>query len=169
MERLPPLAAEAADPSRRGRQRERHHEHQRREADGDVGPLVDILANRGNQVAQRAPRHDTVGEIDQAGEPIGNEVGREVERAVEEGEEADHPAEPNDDVPTGEPPQRRDRKRRAEEPERPHAGFIGHVAERIRAERARQQSPEEPRGGNESRRKGDRFQNESDDVGGRHR
>ena len=47
-------------------------------------------------------------------------------------------------VPAGEPAQRRDRERDADEPERPDAGFVGEIAERIGAEVAGERRPDQP-------------------------
>ena len=67
-----------------------------------------------------------------AGKAIGDDVGQEVQRAVEEREEPRHAAETDDGVPAGQPPQRRQRERDADEPERPDAGLVGEIAERVR-------------------------------------
>ena len=58
----------------------------------------------------------------------------EVERRVEEREQAEHPAVLNDDVPAGEPPERRDRERQQQELERPAAGLELNGLGGIRAE-----------------------------------
>ena len=48
-------------------------------------------------------------------------------------------------VPAGQPPQRRQRQRDAEEPERPDAGLVGEIAERVRAEISGEPGPHQPR------------------------
>ena len=49
-------------------------------------------------------------------------------------------------VPAGQPPQRRDRERDAEEPERPDPGLVGEIGERIGAQVTGVDRPDQPGG-----------------------
>ena len=82
--------------------------------------------------------------IIEPGGAIRDEVNEEVHGAVEEREQPEHPPEADRAVPAGEPPERRDRERDAEKPQRPDAGLVGDVLERVRAEIAGGDGPDEP-------------------------
>ena len=124
------------------------------------------MPDRHRQVAHGAPRDDAVREVE-AGKPIEDDIREQVEGAVEKREEADHPPEPDDGVPPGETAQRRHRQRDAQKPQRPDAGLVGDVAERVRAEMAGQRSPQEPRRRDQTGQK-DRNLQCSDAVGHGH-
>jgi hypothetical protein len=72
------------------------------------------------------------------------DVGEKMQRAVEEGEQAGHAPESDRLIPAADSAQRRDRERDADEAQRPDAGLVGEVAERVRAEIAGQDRPHEP-------------------------
>ena len=77
-----------------------------------------------------------------------------MEGAVKERVQARHATECDDSVPTADPPERSDRERDAEEPQRPHTGFIGEIAEGIDAERTGVRSPSQPNGWSQRCQKG---------------
>ncbi len=163
MQQVPAPAAKPPDHAGRGRDRQRQHGDERREADGDERPLVDVLPHRFREIAHRRPGDDAVGKIE-TGEPIGDHVGQKMQRAVEEREQANHPAETDRTGPSGEPPQRCDRERDAEKTQRPDAGFVGEIAERIRAQVAGDRRPDEPGHRPEAREKHKRLQHESNNA-----
>ena len=78
---------------------------------------------------------DDVGEDELEGEPlIEDDVGEQVQRRVEEREQPEHAAVLNDPLPAGEPPERRDRQRDEQPPQRPDAGRERDVLDGIGAE-----------------------------------
>ena len=76
-----------------------------------------------------------------------------MQRAVKERIQPRHATEFDQSVPAADPPERRDRKRDAEEAKRPNAGFVGEIAERIGTERAGERGPSEPSGRSQRRQK----------------
>jgi hypothetical protein len=81
--------------------------------------------------------------------------------AVEEREETSHAAELDQRVPAGQLAQRRDRERDAQEPERPDAGFVGEVGERVGAEIAGGAGPNQINEGPKRRQEDDRLEPKS--------
>ena len=108
-------------------------------------------------------REHPVGEIEPR-EPVGDHVGQEMQRAVEEGKEPGHPPEADRRIPAGELPQRRDRERDADEAQRPDAGFVGEIAQRVGAEISRQRRPDEPAERPEAREKHDGLEDPANDT-----
>jgi hypothetical protein len=164
VQHLPPAAAQPPDHPCCRRDRERHHQHERGEPDRDERTLVDVAADRHQQVPRGRPRHDAVGERDEPREAVQDHVGQEVEHAVEEGVEPQHATEPDELVPAGQPPQRRDGERDGEKPQRPDPGLVGDVAERVGAEVARQGGPRQVDRRAQAGQEDDRFENEADDI-----
>ena len=82
----------------------------------------------------RAPRHEAVREIE-AGKAIGDQIGQKVQRPVEEREQPDHAPEPRS-MPF-QPVIRRTGVMASvidDEPQRPDAGVVGDLGERVGAE-----------------------------------
>ena len=83
-----------------------------------------------------------------------------MQRPVEEGEESRHPAESNQAIPTRDAAQRCECQRGAQEPQRPDAGFVGEIGERIGAEMSGQRGPHQPRERPERCEENERLENE---------
>ena len=97
------------------------------------GPLGDVLPDRRHQIDERAPGDEPIGKIE-AREAIADEIGEEVQRRVEEREQPEHPAEANHRIPAAEPANGRDGEGNDDEAERPDAGLVGDLDERIGGE-----------------------------------
>ena len=89
---------------------------------------------------------------------VADEVRREVQHRVEKREQAEHPPVTDDDVPAREPANWRDGERNDDEAERPDAGLVGNLDERIGGEVAVVAPPHEMRKGDERGCKDDGLQ-----------
>ena len=69
------------------------------------GRLRYIRQSRIRESAHRLPRDETGGKI-KTGQTVRNEIGQEMQGSVEEGEEAEHPPEPDHTIPAGHSPER---------------------------------------------------------------
>ena len=93
------------------------------------------------------------------------DVGQEVERAVEEREQARHAPEPDHVVPAGDASERRHRERDADEPQRPDAGLVRDIAERIGAEVPGERRPDESSRRAQAGEEDDWLDDQTDDAG----
>ena len=107
MEHLPALAAETANPARRGSERQRNQQHESRETHGDERALGDVLPH--------------AGEIERL---VGSEIGEEVQANVKKGEQAEHAAETDQFGKVEEFAKRRDAESEDQKAQRPIAGGV---------------------------------------------
>jgi len=126
MKRLPTLAAEAAYPTFRGRERKRNQKNEAEKAHGDEGPFRNILPHAG-----------------QIEGLIGSDVREEVKTNVGESKETKHAAKANQVRKLEELAQGRDQKRDKQQSQRPIAGEMLDEFDGIRRELALVRAPAE--------------------------
>src|SRR5690348_1973383 len=124
VEHLPAAAAEAANPSGGGSERERNQQDEAEKADGDERTLVNVLPH-GVEIERL----------------IGAEIGEEVQAHVEKREEAEHAAEANEFRKIERFAKRRDAERKYEEEQSPIAGGVLQRLDRIGTEIAAKSAP----------------------------
>jgi len=117
VQRLPALAAQAANPTSGGGQRKGDQQYEAEEPHGDKGPLGHILPH--------------AAEIESLVRP---NVGEEVQANVEESEQAEHAAEANEVGKLQELAERRDGEGDEQEAQRPITGEVLDEFDRIGGE-----------------------------------
>jgi len=128
-----PAPAQAADPAARRRDGERDEQDERRESHRDVRPLGHVLQH----VPQRVALEEQA--------LIEHDPGEEVQRGVGERQQADGAAEPDDAVPSGQSPDGSHGEGAEEQADRPVAGAVGDLLDRVRAEVVSQQVGDDQR------------------------
>ncbi len=126
MEHLPAFAADAANPARRGSNRQRNQGHESREAHGDEWALGDVFPHGG--------------EIERLVRP---EVGEKVQADVEESKETEHAAKADKIGEIEKFAERRDAKREDKKTQSPIAGGVLEEFNGIRAEVALDDAPDQ--------------------------
>jgi hypothetical protein len=126
MEHLPALSANAANPPRRGSNRQRNQGYEGRETHGDEGAFGNIFPHPG--------------EIEGL---IGAKIGEEVQGDVEKSEEAEHTAEADKVRELEEFAEWRDAKSEDDETDRPITGAMLKSFDGIDAQIALDESPEQ--------------------------
>ena len=97
-----------------GRHCQRDEQDKGAETDGDIRPFRHVQDN-----------------LVPVEELVQHQVGGEVQAGVEKRKQAEHPAEPNQRVLTGDFPQRRDRQGDEQEAQRPFTGEMGDFLDRV--------------------------------------
>src|SRR2546425_4763519 len=126
VQRLPTPPSQAANPSRSGGNRERNQKQEAREAHRDVLALGHVLPHSGKTEGLVRPN-----------------VRGEVQANVEEREQAKHAAKTNQLRQIQELAEGRDAEREDQEAERPIAGSVLDEFDRVRAELARERTPDQ--------------------------
>ncbi len=115
-----------------GGRRQRDQQHEAGEADRDVRPV-----------------HDVFEDVTEGEELIDPDVGREVQRRVKERVQPQHPPQLDQPADSGELTDRRHGKREHQEGQRPPAGAVSDLLDRVGAEAARDRVDAEENEGHE--------------------